>query len=83
MQVLPVTMRPLLVLCSTVVLCWSLSNTAIAGQEKSGGWRLADASSPYLQLHADNPVEWYPWGEAAFARARRRASTIPLIDSAG
>ena len=32
--------------------------------------RLARESSPYLQLHKDNPVDWYPWGEDAFARAR-------------
>jgi uncharacterized protein YyaL (SSP411 family) len=32
--------------------------------------RLAGESSPYLQLHKDNPVDWYPWGEEAFARAR-------------
>jgi uncharacterized protein len=32
--------------------------------------RLAHESSPYLQQHADNPVDWYPWGEEAFARAR-------------
>ena len=32
--------------------------------------RLARESSPYLQLHKDNPVDWYPWGEEAFARAR-------------
>ena len=40
---------------------------AAAEQEKTGGWRLAAESSPYLRLHADNPVEWYPWGEEAFA----------------
>ncbi|MEY9929998.1 uncharacterized protein YyaL (SSP411 family) [Catenulispora sp. GP43] len=34
--------------------------------------RLADATSPYLLQHADNPVDWYPWGEEAFAEARRR-----------
>ena len=39
---------------------------------KTGGWRLAAESSPYLRLHADNPVEWYPWGEAAFEKAPRR-----------
>jgi hypothetical protein len=33
--------------------------------------RLAGESSPYLLEHADNPVDWYPWGEEAFARARR------------
>jgi hypothetical protein len=32
--------------------------------------RLADETSPYLRLHADDPVDWYPWGEEAFARAR-------------
>jgi uncharacterized protein YyaL (SSP411 family) len=33
--------------------------------------RLASEKSPYLLQHADNPVDWYPWGEAAFERARR------------
>jgi uncharacterized protein len=32
--------------------------------------RLAEETSPYLRLHADDPVDWYPWGEEAFARAR-------------
>ena len=31
--------------------------------------RLANESSPYLRQHADNPVDWYPWGEEAFDRA--------------
>jgi len=48
---------------------------------KSGGWRLAAQSSPYLRLHADNPVEWYPWGEAALARARKENK--PLFISIG
>jgi hypothetical protein len=33
--------------------------------------RLATESSPYLRQHADNPVEWWPWGDAAFAEAKR------------
>src|SRR5690348_15221640 len=33
--------------------------------------RLADESSPYLRQHADNPVDWWPWSEAAFAEAKR------------
>jgi len=33
--------------------------------------RLAGEQSPYLLQHADNPVDWYPWGEDAFAAARR------------
>src|SRR5690349_3496691 len=33
--------------------------------------RLAGESSPYLLQHADNPVDWYPWGEEALARAKQ------------
>jgi uncharacterized protein YyaL (SSP411 family) len=33
--------------------------------------RLAGESSPYLLQHADNPVDWWPWGDEAFAEARR------------
>ncbi|MCT1479508.1 thioredoxin domain-containing protein [Microbacterium sp. p3-SID336] len=43
--------------------------------------RLADTLSPYLRSHADNPVDWYPWGEEAFAEARRR--DVPLLISIG
>jgi uncharacterized protein YyaL (SSP411 family) len=32
--------------------------------------RLQDATSPYLRQHADNPVDWYPWGEEALEKAR-------------
>ncbi|HUH82082.1 MAG TPA: DUF255 domain-containing protein, partial [Solirubrobacteraceae bacterium] len=31
---------------------------------------LASESSPYLRQHAENPVDWLPWGPEAFARAR-------------
>ena len=31
--------------------------------------RLAHETSPYLQQHADNPVDWYPWGDEAMAPA--------------
>ena len=55
---------------------------AMAGDApRSGGWRLADAASPYLRMHADNPVDWYPWSEAAFDRARRENK--PLFISIG
>jgi uncharacterized protein YyaL (SSP411 family) len=40
--------------------------------------RLAAEASPYLQLHARNPVDWYPWGEAAFAKARKEDKPIFL-----
>jgi uncharacterized protein len=43
--------------------------------------RLATESSPYLRQHAQNPVDWFPWGEAAFATARDR--DVPIFLSIG
>ena len=40
--------------------------------------RLANEPSPYLLQHAHNPVDWYPWGEEAFARARQENKPIFL-----
>ncbi len=40
--------------------------------------RLADEKSPYLLQHAHNPVDWYPWGEEAFEKARRENKPIFL-----
>jgi len=40
--------------------------------------RLIHESSPYLRQHAHNPVDWYPWGEEAFATARRDNKPIML-----
>ncbi len=40
--------------------------------------RLADATSPYLQQHADNPVDWYQWGEQALQLAREQDKPILL-----
>lgn len=43
--------------------------------------RLAAAASPYLRQHADNPVDWWEWGEQAFAEARAR--DVPVFLSVG
>jgi uncharacterized protein YyaL (SSP411 family) len=43
--------------------------------------RLARSNSPYLLQHAENPVDWYPWGEEAFAKAR--AEDRPIFLSIG
>ncbi|XP_030508262.2 uncharacterized protein LOC115722977 [Cannabis sativa] len=43
--------------------------------------RLAQEHSPYLLQHAHNPVDWYPWGEEAFAEARKR--DVPIFLSIG
>jgi uncharacterized protein YyaL (SSP411 family) len=43
--------------------------------------RLAGSTSPYLLQHQDNPVEWWPWGDEAFAEAKRR--DVPVLLSVG
>ncbi|MDX6356633.1 MAG: uncharacterized protein QOF98_3536 [Streptomyces sp.] len=43
--------------------------------------RLADSRSPYLLQHADNPVDWWPWGDDAFDQARKRG--VPVLLSVG
>src|SRR5216110_1413271 len=45
------------------------------------GNRLAQERSPYLLQHADNPVEWFPWGDDAFRKAR--AEDRPIFLSIG
>ncbi|MBM7057039.1 thioredoxin domain-containing protein [Streptomyces durocortorensis] len=43
--------------------------------------RLAGVTSPYLLQHADNPVDWWPWGSEAFEEAKRR--DVPVLLSVG
>ena len=43
--------------------------------------RLADETSPYLRQHRDNPVNWYAWGDEAFAEAAKR--NVPVLLSIG
>ena len=43
--------------------------------------RLGSATSPYLLQHADNPVDWWEWGDEAFTEARRR--NVPVLLSVG
>jgi hypothetical protein len=54
--------------------------TTLAKAKASGKQpnRLINESSPYLLQHAYNPVDWYPWGEEAFAKARRENRPIFL-----
>lgn len=40
--------------------------------------RLIEEKSPYLRQHADNPVDWYPWGDEAFARAKKEDKPVFL-----
>ena len=40
--------------------------------------RLANSSSPYLQQHADNPVDWFEWGDSAWSKAQRENKPVLL-----
>ncbi len=61
-----------------------LMTTAIGGQASAGDAafpytnRLAQSADPYLLLHAHNPVDWYPWGPEAFAKAKAEGKPIFL-----
>jgi uncharacterized protein len=55
----------------------NLRSGGLTGQSMSVN-RLAQETSPYLLQHADNPVDWYPWGEDAFAKARTDDKPILL-----
>ena len=70
---LPAISGKLLFLLFFVVGCHSLSN------KKADQNHLADAQSPYLLQHADNPVEWYPWGEEALRELKARTSRSLLV----
>ena len=51
------------------------------GQDGDMADRLRNATSPYLLQHADNPVDWWPWSDEAFAEAARR--NVPVLLSVG
>ena len=58
-----------------VLLAMTLSSSCVQSQDKQPMEhvhtnRLVDETSPYLLQHAHNPVDWYPWGEEAFAKAK-------------
>mgnify|MGYP001486031643 CR=1 FL=1 len=69
----------------TVAACSFVSATATGhsaeGEHSSPANRLQYETSPYLLLHAHNPVNWYPWGPEAIARAR--AEDKPIFLSVG
>ena len=47
-------------------------------EESKPANRLVDETSPYLLMHAHNPVQWYPWGEEALQKARAENKIIFL-----
>src|SRR5262245_7690408 len=73
-----------LFLCLALGLSLILSASGTAGAEPGPTAkakhtnRLAQESSPYLLLHAHNPVDWYPWGPEAFAKAKKEGKLVFL-----
>ena len=68
------------------------ATTAADPKAKGPANRLAKESSPYLLQHAHNPVDWYPWGPEAFAKAKKekqarlpvdRLQLLPLVPRHG
>ena len=57
-----------------------MSNPESSGPDRKPN-RLINEQSPYLRQHAYNPVDWYPWGEEALARAK--AENKPILLSIG
>lgn len=62
------------------VLIAGADEAALKNPDGSWKWtnRLIHETSPYLLLHAHNPVDWYPWGDEAFARAKKENKLIFL-----
>ena len=61
-----------------LLLCLSAAGGEPASQPAARANRLIHEKSPYLLEHAHNPVDWYPWGDEAFAAARRENKPIFL-----
>lgn len=74
--------RTLLILVVTVLLLATASGPYAAEEKKMESNKhkytnhLAKESSPYLLMHANNPVDWYPWGEAALEKAKKENKLI-------
>ena len=74
----PTTLRFAL---AALALLLASSGRSPGDEPKGPANRLAKETSPYLLLHAHNPVDWYPWGPEAFARAK--AENKPIFLSVG
>lgn len=55
-----------------------MANHSSSNKHKHAANRLAQETSPYLLMHAHNPVDWFPWGEEALAKARKEDKPIFL-----
>nr|CAB3479367.1 unnamed protein product [Digitaria exilis] len=66
---------PTRVLACAAAMSSSASSSSPHGGRKPN--RLTAEHSPYLLQHAHNPVDWYPWGDEAFEKAR--AKDVPIF----
>jgi uncharacterized protein YyaL (SSP411 family) len=73
--------RNLVFLCLAVIVLTDCTQGKRKGQGQNALNRLQFASSPYLKEHADNPVDWYEWGNDALEKAKRENK--PLLISIG
>ncbi len=60
------------------MIVFTLATSLLRSETASAPNRLIHEKSPYLREHACNPVDWFPWGEEAFAKARRENKPIFL-----
>ena len=76
------TMRNILFSLILINIAWMVSADESALKNPDGSWkwtnRLVHETSPYLLLHAHNPVEWYPWNDEALERAKKENKPIFL-----
>ncbi|QDT47548.1 Thiol:disulfide interchange protein DsbD [Symmachiella dynata] len=79
---LPMSLRARVLLLSFNLVVVSCGVGIVAAAEEKPDAqhenRLADETSPYLLLHAHNPVDWYPWGPEALAKAKKENKPIFL-----
>ncbi|MBD3672032.1 MAG: DUF255 domain-containing protein [Planctomycetaceae bacterium] len=72
------TLREFLSPSLMFLMAFFATSTMLLQAEEKPTNRLAEESSPYLLLHAHNPVDWYPWGPEAFAAAKEQNKPIFL-----
>ncbi|KAJ3676181.1 hypothetical protein LUZ60_003593 [Juncus effusus] len=68
-------------LCTRLLHKSPMATSSDGSDGLKGSNRLAKEHSPYLLQHAHNPVDWYPWGEEAFEKARKK--NVPIFLSIG
>src|SRR6266849_6013093 len=72
----PVAVLILALLCGGMAAVCGLADAGTDKRQTAAVNRLAHESSPYLLQHAHNPVDWYPWGPEAFAKAKNEGKLV-------